>query len=83
VIGLFKRCLATSLRAVTHLRGVFVAIGALAIATMFLWTGFGARLASSGEITTILLLLLEPLCAIAGLSVDGFATGGALSRSAL
>jgi hypothetical protein len=32
-----------------------------------------ARLASSGEITTIL-LPPEPLCAIAGLSVDGFAT---------
>src|ERR1700733_9243091 len=32
-----------------------------------------ARLASSGEITTIL-LLLGPLCAIAGLSVDGFTT---------
>lgn len=39
--GLFKRFLLASLRTVAHLRCVFVPIGALAIGTMFLWTGFG------------------------------------------
>lgn len=41
MIGLFKRSLAASLCAVARLRCIFVPIGALAIAAMFLWTGFG------------------------------------------
>ena len=41
MIGLFKRSLVASLRAVARLRCVFVPIGLLAFGTMFLWTGFG------------------------------------------
>jgi len=41
VIGLFKRCIARILRWVASLRVAFVSLGALAIAVMLLWTGFG------------------------------------------
>ncbi len=41
MIGLFKRCIARILRLVARLRVVFVSFGALAIAAMLLWTGFG------------------------------------------
>ena len=41
MIGLFKRCIARILRWVASLRFVFVSLGALAIAVMLLWTGFG------------------------------------------
>jgi conjugative transfer signal peptidase TraF len=41
MIGLFKRCIARILRSVARLRVVFVSLGALAIAAMLLWTGFG------------------------------------------
>jgi conjugative transfer signal peptidase TraF len=41
VIGLFKRCITRILRWVASLRVVFVSLGALAIAVMLLWTGFG------------------------------------------
>ncbi len=41
MIGLFKRCIARILRWVASLRVVFVSLGALAIASMLLWTGFG------------------------------------------
>lgn len=41
MIGPFKRCLVASFRVVVRLHCVFVAIGALAIITMFLWIGFG------------------------------------------
>ena len=41
MIGLSKRCIARILRWVASLRVVFLSLGALAIVTMFLWTGFG------------------------------------------
>ena len=41
MIGLFKRCITRILRWVASLRVVFVSLGALAIAVMLLWTGFG------------------------------------------
>ena len=41
MIGLFKRCIARILCWVASLRVVFVSLGALAIAAMLLWTGFG------------------------------------------
>ena len=41
MIGLFKRCIARILRWVASLRVAFVSLGALAIAVMLLWTGFG------------------------------------------
>src|ERR1019366_4670156 len=41
MIGLFKRCIARIFRLVARLRVVFVSFGALAIAAMLLWTGFG------------------------------------------
>ena len=41
MIGLFKHRLACVLCAVARLRIVFVPLGALAIITIFLWTGFG------------------------------------------
>ena len=41
MIGPFKRCLVRFLRVVARLRVVFVPLGALAIVTVFLWTGFG------------------------------------------
>ena len=41
MIGPFKRCIARILRWVASLRVVFVLLGALAIAAMLLWTGFG------------------------------------------
>lgn len=39
--GLYRDSLARFLRAVAHLRVVFVPLGALAIVAMLLWTGFG------------------------------------------
>jgi conjugative transfer signal peptidase TraF len=41
VIGLFKHRLASILRAIAALRVAFMPLGALAIVTIFLWTGFG------------------------------------------
>ena len=41
MIGLFRNSLPRFLRAVARLRCIFVLIGALAIVTMILWTGFG------------------------------------------
>ena len=41
MIGLFKRCIVQIFRLVARLRIVFVSLGALAIAAILLWTGFG------------------------------------------